>query len=154
MKREFSILMVALLAGCADDVTAPPSVDEIENAPVQIVVEGVSLTLETFLYRDFQPVSEPNGRPLLASVRVKAANGQALPRDLRAEAMHVVFGKEVWTPTLVQESPSDKPSELEFVARNGPKWGPDVTVDVMLRLRHGDTELLLKAENQPIHRTI
>src|SRR5687767_9097477 len=154
MKSRISvIILLALLVGCSDDPMAPPSPSEIENAPSQIVVDGVELTLETYLFRDFAPISEPNGRPLIASVRVMPAAGKALPRDLRAEALHVVYGDESWTPRLIQESPNDRPPQMEFVARDGPKWGPGVNVDVVLRLRAGDRALLLKAPQQPIHRT-
>ena len=155
MKSAIALAGLALLVACsdADNLIAPPSPVEIQNAPSQIVVGGVELTLEAFLYRDFQPVSEPNGRPLIASVRVKPASGKALPADLRAEALHVVYGDQVWTPRLFQESPNDREPEMEFVARDGPKWGPNVTVDVVLRLRSGDRALLLKAPSQPIHRT-
>ncbi len=41
-----------------------------------------------------------------------------------------------------------------MVARNGPKWGPDIKVDVVVRIvdRAGN-EYLLKASNQKIERT-
>jgi hypothetical protein len=153
MRLSYSLVALALLTACSSDIMAPPSPSEIQNAPSQIVVAGVELTLETYLFRDFAPISESNGKPLIASVRVKPAAGKALPADLRAEALHVVNGDEVWTPRLIQESPNDRPPQMEFVARDGPKWGPGVTVDVVLRLRSGDRALLLKAPSQPIHRT-
>jgi hypothetical protein len=36
------------------------------------------------------------------------------------------------------------------VAREGPKWGPSVTVDVVVRLTDGRRAWLLRAADQPI----
>ena len=146
------IMLLGVMAACADDPTAP-STSEITNAPVEIRVAGVDLTIEAYLFRDYAPVSPADGKPLIAGVRLKAADGQELPADLRAETFHVVYGEEIWTPRLVQEWPSTSPGELELVARDGPKWPTGSTVDVVLRLRYGNTTLLLKAEDQQIHRT-
>ena len=150
--RIAGFILLGLMSACAEDAVAP-SVSELANAPVQVRVAGVDLTLETYLYRDFAPITPPNGQPMIAAVRVKAADGEALPEGLRAERLHVVFGADVWTPEPVEEWPSTDPGVMELVARNGPKWGPGVTVDVVLRLRHAGSTLLLKAPAQQIHRT-
>lgn len=148
-----TLTLLGLLAGCAEGPMAPSPISELVNAPVQIRVAGVDLTLETYLYRDFAPITVPNGQPMIAAVRVKAADGASLPTGLEAEVLHVLYGEEVWAVAPLEEHPSTDPGVLEVVARNGPKWGPGVTVDVVLRLRHGGTTLLLKAAAQQIHRT-
>ena len=150
--RTFAALCIATLAACAEGPTGP-STAEITNAPVEIRVAGVGLTLEAYLFRDYAPVSPADGKPLIASVRLKATDGKDLPADLRAETFYVIYGEQVWTPDLVQEWPSTSPGDMELVARNGPKWPTGSTVDVVLRLRHGNTALLLKAAGQQIHRT-
>ena len=144
----------AVVVACADrDPIAPIAASEIASAPMQINVEGVEVLLQAYLYRDFAPVSPPNGQPMIASVRVKAVNQRALPSSLRPESLHVVHGSEVWSAEPVRESISSDPTQMEFVARGGPKWATGSTVDVVLRLRHGSTTLLLKAPAQQIHRT-
>src|SRR5438552_2287407 len=46
------------------------------------------------------------------------------------------------------------PSFFEVVARDGPKWGPGIAVDVVVRLRDGaGHEVLLQARAQWINRT-
>ena len=154
MRTIAAIFAATFLAACAEsDPVAPPAASEIAAAPVQINVEGVEVLLQAYLYRDFAPISPPNGQPMIASVRVKAVNQRALPASLRPESLHVVFGSEVWSAEPVREWMSTDPTEMEFVARGGPKWPTGSTVDVVLRLRHGNATLLLKAPAQQIHRT-
>jgi hypothetical protein len=154
MKTKIAaVLASVIMVACAEDALAPSPVAELVNAPVKVRVAGVDLTLETYLYRDFQPITPPNGQPLIAVVRVKTANGATLPAGLDAEVLHVLYGEDVWAASPVEEHPATAPGVLEVVARNGPEWGPGVTVDVVLRLRHGGTTLLLKAAAQQIHRT-
>ena len=147
------MMLAGLVAGCGEGPVAPSPMTELVNAPVQVRVAGVDLTLETYLYRDFAPITPPNGQPMIAVARVKAAEGEELPAGLEAEVLHVLYGEEVWAAAPLEEHPSTGPGVLEVVARNGPQWGPGVTVDVVLRLRHAGTTLLLKAPAQQIHRT-
>jgi hypothetical protein len=43
---------------------------------------------------------------------------------------------------------------LEVFAEGGPKWGPGIEVDVVVRLRDAaGKSWYLKARRQPIHRT-
>ena len=151
--KAATVIVLALTAACGKDALGPSPVSELVNAPVQVRVAGVDLTLETYLYRDFQPITPPNGQPMIAAVRVKAADGEELPAGLEAEVLHVLYGEEVWVAAPLEEHPSTDPGVMEVVARNGPKWGPGVTVDVVLRLRHGRNTLLLRAPAQQIHRT-
>jgi hypothetical protein len=71
-----------------------------------------------------------------------------------ADGAWVVFEDDVWATEVEEEFPRDvvAPS-YEVVARGGPKWGPGVFVDVVVRLRHEGREVLLRAPNQRIDRT-
>lgn len=151
--RNPVIAIAIVLAGCAGDATEPLSRSELSRAPVAIVVAGVELTLDTYIYRDFAPISPPDGQPMIAAIVIKAASGKAIPANLRAESLYVMFGDRLWTAEPVQEWPSKNASEMQLVARNGPKWGPGVNVNVVVRLKRADEVLLLKAPDQPIRRT-
>lgn len=147
---------VLLLAGCGDPstTTISPEPQPLLDAPTQVHLDGHDLTLEAYLWRDFQSISPPDGKPLVAVLRVKTADGRPFPASVTADQVSVVYGDQVWTAPAHQEQPSSQPAVLEVVARNGPRWGPDVTVDVVVRLRGpGGSEFLLRAANQPIHRT-
>src|SRR2546426_9873342 len=51
------------------------STSELHNAPQQTTLAGVTLQLETYLWRDYQPVAPPDGEPLIAVLRVKSVDG-------------------------------------------------------------------------------
>jgi hypothetical protein len=113
------------------------------------------MVLESDLWRDFQPSSPPNGKPLIALVRVRATGGAPILPSVRVVGLWVVNGTDVWTATPREEQQRDPgASTFEVVAREGPKWGPGITVDVIAGLRDGAGAVsLLRAPAQRIKRT-
>lgn len=143
-----------LLAGCNEPPTIGLEPGEAANAPTRIQLDGRELTLEAYLWRDFMPVAPPNGQPLVAVLRVRTANGTQFPAGVTADLVSVLYDGQVWAAPAVQEHPGTQPNVLEVVARDGPKWGPHVYVDVVVRLRDaGGQTHLLRAPNQLIGRT-
>jgi hypothetical protein len=61
----------------------------------------------------------------------------------------VIFGDQVWTADVEQAQGTQ-----DWVARDGPKWGPGVRVDVVARLRESiGKEVLVRASDRLIQRT-
>lgn len=122
-----------------------------------IVVAGRQLYLSTYMWRDFQPISPPNGKPLIALIYVTATDSIRLPSNISVDAVWIVYNNEVWKSWLSDANPSSPqqiPNRIEKVARDGPKWGPHVFVDVIVRVYNGSgTSFLLRASNQWISRT-
>ena len=152
-----SLALAGVLLGCSSDPAGPRPrpAPELRATPVRVTVDGTALLLESYLWRDFQPSSPPDGKPLIAVLRIKSADGSEVPQGVRADAVWVVFGDDVWAAPIAEERPRGAPAEgFEVVARDGPKWGPGVTVDVVVRLRDAaGRTVLLRAPDQPIHRT-
>ena len=149
-----------LASACASDGSVgPPSLvpltSELHNAPQQTTLAGVTLQLETYLWRDYQPIAPPDGEPLIAVLRVKSVDGASIPAALQADSAWVINGDLVWATAVREERPrGTDPSFFEVVARDGPKWGPGIAVDVVVRLRDGaGHEVLLQARAQWINRT-
>lgn len=158
MKTPSCCALVAfgwLLAACGDGINPlAPAPPEVLRAPEQIVVSGVTLRLETYLFRDFAPISPPDGKPLIAGLRVRSTDGAAIPSGLVADTVWVLNAAAAWAAKAVQEHAQSDPSYVDLVARDGPKWGPSIEVDVVLRLRFGTGNwMLARAKGQPIHRT-
>lgn len=152
-------LLVALLVaagGCsATDPVVPAPVADLLAAPLSAAVGGQALVLVPNLYRDFQPIAPPDGQPLIGILRVQASDGSALATSIQVDAAWVVNGTEVWVATVGEERlAAPTPVFYEAVARNGPKWAPGVSVDVVVRIREpsGATHLL-RAAGQRIGRT-
>ena len=103
------------------------------------------------------PVSPPDGKPLIALVRIIAIDLLPFPSTLDANRLWVINGQEVWqTEFSYEERPTDpnRKHQLEKIARNGPKWGPGIYVDVVVRIiDYKNKTYLLKASNQYIGRT-
>jgi hypothetical protein len=143
MRSVFALMLVCAVSGCNNNPSEPePS--GLREAPTSITLVGQPFELTVYLYRDFMPSSPPDGRPLVAVVR--------LPDHLTAvsvERIWVIFGNEIWGGDTEQV-----PGTQDWVARDGPKWGPGVGVDVVARLREGDGEaVLVRAADRLIQRT-
>lgn len=148
-----TLLIPTLALGCSGEESTAPPVAELEAAPTTQVVANTTLELETTLWRDFMPISPPDGRPLIAVLRVRTTDESALPQGLSVEAAHVIHGEDVWSAAPREEHGSERDDVLEVVLREGPKWGPGVTVDVVVEIQHAGRLLLLRAPEQPIIRT-
>jgi len=149
----FGLVGCALLVG--DDGPSELSREELSSAPTLVRVDGKDLSLDTYIWRDFMPISPPDGKPLVAILRVRTNDGSSIPDGLKMPAAWIVNDSEVWDTLLDDEQPGPHPENvLELVARDGPKWGPNLAVDVVVQLRLADgSKLLLKAVDQMIERT-
>jgi hypothetical protein len=144
--------------GCGSGSPAAPKSsrqDDPAVAPTSVVLAGTTLTLSTYLWRDFQPISPPDGQALSGVLRVSTADGSAVPSSITADKVWIILESQVWTGTPSETgNRGGTASVYELVVRNGPKWGPGVAVDVVIRLQDGSgCTVLLRAANQPIMRT-
>ena len=131
------------------------SLEDLLNAPLLVTAGNREYRLETYLWRDFMPVSPPDGKPLIAIVRIVATDSMAVPETLESDRIYIIYGDEMWESEL---SASGDPGggedfKLERIARDGPKWGPDVAVEVVVRIFINEHLYYLRASQQWIHRT-
>jgi hypothetical protein len=159
---RFSWMVIGVLfvaAGCGDDTTdsgiTGVSLAQLQTAADTIEMSGHTYVLETYLWRDFQPISPPDGKPLIALIRLVEVDSNDIPDEICVDRIWVVNGDQVWAAEFSDEPrPSTPDSKLERVARDGPKWGPGIEVDVVVGVQAGSGSLrLLAARKQTIHRT-
>lgn len=146
------------ICGCAQPgPTAPESISAstLTASPTTVVIEGQTLTLAASLWRDFQPISPPDGKPMIAGLQVQSLGGSAVPATVTADTVWLVHGTDVWSGVAREErSRQDTAPVYEVVARDGPKWGPGVLVDVILQLRHASGRVSrLRVANQLVRAT-
>ena len=142
-----AVLMV--VAGCGTACTCCcPAPASPASAPERVQIDGREYTLTANAWRDFQPVAPPNGQPLITMVKVSAADAAPIPADLSVERVWVLNGKNQWSAT-----PEPGTTGLETAVRNGPKWGPGIRVDVVVRLKQGKQTWLVRAAGVDIKRT-
>jgi hypothetical protein len=159
-KLFISIIIFCSCLACALASSKKGNSDPLQlfkSAQDSVVIAQRTLTLETYLWRDFMPVSSKGGEGLRLVVKIKAHEGQNLPANLEADSVWVVHGNKIWSKELQVSGhliPSEKLTVLERKAEIGPKWGPGDSVTVVVKIMHGEGEhFLLKADDQQIHRT-
>lgn len=153
--RSIAILAMTVISLSCSTLVEPTH-DELLTAPSFVTIDARSVVLDVGLWRDFQPATPPDGKPLVAIMRPVREDNGASPAGVRIEAAWVIFGLEKWTADVSEERFASPPEQThyEVVAREGPKWGPGVSVDVVVRLRDAaGATWLLRAPNQPILRT-
>jgi hypothetical protein len=123
--------------------------------PTTVTADGKSLTLNAVLWRDFFPPNPlPDGGPMVSVVRVQTSDGSAVPTTVTADMIWLVNGTEVWSAVPRQErTREDAAPSYEVVARDGPKWQPGTSVDVIVRLRTRAGVVRLRAAHQLIQVT-
>ena len=153
------LTMAFLLGGCQKKSLNPSFPLEILlSAPKQVTIGSNHFTLETYLWRDFMPSipSESDGSPLMAQVKVTEMDSFSIPSYIDARRMWVINGKDIWEAILIDD-PAFWPG-LPFmrvkIANGGPKWGPLISVNVVVSIEDNrGRSYLLRASNQWIYRT-
>ena len=148
-----SLLIVGAVPGCEESPSAP-SASDLRQAPESVAVGGKMLRLTTEIWRDFMPISPPDGKPMVARLVVSTSDASPFPSGVGVERTWLFLGDQTWeTADLQPESQQPGAPSLAVVARAGPKWGPGVTIDVVVRLKDSQTTYLLQAREQPIKAT-
>jgi hypothetical protein len=160
MKSTLLIVVASgLIAGCSlfggDDGPAEIPIEELRAAPTSLEVDGKTVALRTYMWRDFMPISPADGNPLIAIFWIYVPDESPLPDGLSADAAWVLNGDSVWDTFFEdEERPDLKPNELERIARDGPLWDPYIAVDAVVRVVAADGSThLLRAPDQRIERT-
>ncbi len=149
-------VIIFFLAGCTDPLSTPPDIpiNELLSSPDTLKIENQKIVMRTYLWRDFMPISPPNGKPLIALVYIETIDSSTISPSISADAIYVVNGTEVWKSYFSKEAAGEqKPFRIIKIARDGPKWGPGIYVDVVVSLRINGANCLLKAPHQYIERT-
>lgn len=153
-------LGLALFCSCTSPTSpALPSVPltMLLASPTQIQIDGRNYTLETFLWRDFMPVSPPDGKPLIALVKIAPQDSLPFPTNLTAEKLWIILPDSTtfWETGFSTETVSPDSNKLCKIARNGPKFGPGIYVEVVIKLNDSvnGSVSYLRAPDQYISRT-
>jgi hypothetical protein len=123
---------------------------QLKNAPEDLRLDGINLDLSAYLWRDFMPPSEPDGSPLMAVVELDAENG-LLPDGIEPERLYVIYGNNIWATGFDEVTQGD--DEIEVISRNGPKWGSDEEVEVVLMFNYDEKTYEIREDDVIIEGT-
>ena len=125
--------------------------DQLKSNPENVVINGNRYTLYSYLWRDFMPVVESNGTPLMCVVRIIGDNERTILHDATSlSKIYVVYGHQVWISDKF-EVHIFQDNKWDVVIRNGPKWGPNVVVDVICEFNNIGKSYTLISKSQKIN---
>lgn len=158
---QFVFLFTSVVfTGCSDigeQYVAPPPdipISQLLAAPETTIVSGRTVYLTTYLWRDFMPISPPDGKPLLGVVFITAMDGLVFGNAISSDAVWIVYNQKVWKSWLTSASNGGRTNQLAKSFSGGPKWGPRVSVEVIVRLKDDKNKTyFLRASKQWIGRT-
>lgn len=130
------------------------SIKELLSSPQELTMDGLELDVEAYLWRDFAPISPPDGKPLIASITIESKDSEPLPENLDTDAVWVIYDNDVWGSGYSDELFKDDRFQIRKTARDGPKFDPDVKVTVVIRILHGDSTYMLRKIGQEIVKTM
>ncbi len=153
-----SLAIVVGLCSCKKEVvdgnikTNSKLASELKSSPEAIMIGNNNLILETYLWRDFMPVAEVGGSKLLCVNKLTDIDSLAILNTISLKKQYVINGDEIWMAdyTAVTNNP---PHILQGSTQNGPKWGPDIYVDVVCEFEHAGTTYRIIAKSQMIYKT-
>jgi len=160
MRKTIAILLIAgilvVVAAC-DQNPAGPRVRRdvvpyvplrvLRAVPEKVAIGGHTFSLETYLWRNFQPVAPPGGHPMLALATLVEADSLAIPAGVDLAYIWVIDGDSVAVTAFVEPEQPGWPPHLEVRrAADLPQWGPHIFVDVVVGIGHANGSLALLAE--------
>lgn len=161
MKRLLSVytLLLVVLTSCSkendfsgDVINDTAFAASLRLMPDTLVIEENSIRFDVNAYRDFMPLAEPNGSPLLVIGMLTETDSLELSVDLLPYRFYVISGNsEVWISKCSNVVRNG--FMISASVRDGPKWGPDIPVDVVCELKYLGKTYFVIVRNQMIFKT-
>ncbi|WP_445723928.1 MULTISPECIES: hypothetical protein [Bacteroidota] len=162
--RTFGLILTLTLllnSSCSEDEQPNWSIDKakinklLNSSTEQVTIEGTTLELHAYLWRDFMPISPPDGKNLISINWLVDVDSIAIPTNILLSEQYVINGDSLWSTSYTNEIRETQPYLVERVSRDGPKWGPNIEVTVIAKVIDTNTKLehFLIRENQQILRT-
>ena len=95
-------LAILILSSCktpTSSLTGTPS--DLSLATKFAAISGQNYTLATTLWRDFQPISPPDGKPLILVVDIIESNSKTIPSSIKVDSFWVINGDQIWSGILI-----------------------------------------------------
>ena len=117
-------------------------------------IEANKFILETDLSRSFTPGGPiPTKHPLIALIYLFNIDSLPIPTNIDLTKLYVIKDQLIWISTPVDYDQSNLPNyKLVKISREGPKWEPEIYVDVIAEVVNNVTsdKYLLIARHQYI----
>lgn len=142
MKRIAILLVLGVFLTTSCEKEKGQEISQIREKAVETLTIGSStFVLDAYLWRDFMPISPEDGKPMISINWLVSTDSTKIPENISMIKQYVFFGDEVWEAEYENEAPSPSLPEYksERISRNGPKWGPNINVDVISQIYDSQT---------------
>jgi len=127
------------------------------KADETLTIGSNSFVLEAYLWRDFMPICPPNGKLMISINWLVSTESAKIPDNISMVKQYVFYKDSVWVSNYenVIPTPSLPENKKEGVSRNGPKWGPNIYVDIISQIHDSKTnqDYFIEQKNVLIHKT-
>lgn len=153
----FSLITVASFTSCEkeemkfDIKNDARLAEELRLNPDTIKIDSIDLTLSTSLYRDFMPISEENGRKMACINNLTVSKNASILNQITLKRQYLINGNEIWTASYNKVEKTN--NSITGTVINGPKWGPNINVDVVSEFEMNGNIYKILAKSQLITRT-
>jgi hypothetical protein len=120
-----------------------------------IMISTHRYILDAYLWRDFMPISPPDGQPLSSINWLIDIDTLDIPLNIDLKEQYVIYNDSIWIADYEDEIHTTPSYKIEKISRNGPKWGPKIYVDIVSKIHDSNTntDYFLKLKNIYIKRT-
>jgi hypothetical protein len=126
--------------------------NELKSLPESITIGSNTIILSTYLWRDYMPISEENGSKMNCVNKLTEIKEQPILSTISLKKQYIVKDNEVWTAeyTQIKHAPT---YIIEGYINGGPKWGPNIKVDVICEFEYLGVIYRILAKSQYISKT-
>ena len=156
-------ILIFVLLGCMNNIDPDVGItvdaelarDLVDNAVDTLSIDSGQFILEAELWRDFMPICPVDGRLMISINWLVNLDSVQVPSNLDMTKQYVILNDSIWISDYTDETRMTYDYKLERISRDGPKWGPNVEVDVISKITDStiDTIYFIKAENVVIGMT-
>jgi len=158
IKNFFSLTLLLLgLFACEKKDEIQPGLKDNQIAALQASPEMINLNnklliIESEIWRDFMPPGDGSGSPLMVRVVLSERNQRLIDKSISLEKVYLINQDKLWSKSF-DSTDSSSPYQLSGTARSGPKWGPDIKVDLICEFTFQGETYRLIAKDQEIYAT-
>jgi len=130
------ICCIILNYSCEDENNIPNySKETLYSSSDTLTIEDHVLTLDSFLFRNLMPGYDENRSKLHCLTKLIEINEDSILFQYSMNYVWIYYGFEMWESELSDEdSQTYDVNKIEGRASNGPRWGPNVYVDVFVEI--------------------
>ena len=152
-----SLALIVSLSSCTKEntegniITDAKLAKELRSNPETITIGNDNLILVANLWREFMPDSEENGSKLFCVSNLREIDSRAISENITLRRQYVIKGDQIWVINY-RETRNNLDSTFEGMVKDGPKWGPDIKVDVVCEFDACGTMYKILAKSQWINK--